>query len=108
MSAEKNGTQYVREMSATFREIAEKSPFETIKDRLLALAQEMEPLATKLYFKTQKGTEDMEALTEKFAEVPNQLAACQDTAAAEALCQPFYDKLEQIIKHVKTMKVRMT
>ncbi len=108
MSNEKNGTQYVREMCVTFREIAAATPFEEVKQKLSALAQELEPLATKLYFKTQKGTEDMEALTEKFAEAREQLTTCQEAAAAEELCSPFYDKLEQIIKHVKTMKVRMT
>jgi hypothetical protein len=77
-------------MCETFREVAKKTPFEAVKAKLISLADTMEPMATKLYFKTQKGTEDMEAGT------------------AESFCIPFYDKLEKIIKHVQTMKVRMT
>ncbi len=108
MSEEKTGTQYVREMCETFKEIAKVTRFETVKEKLNSLANELEPLATKLYFKTQKGTEDMEELTKKFAEMKSKLEACQEAGSAESMCIPFYDKLEKIIKHVKTMKVRMT
>lgn len=108
MSEEKTGTQYVREMCETFKEIAKTTKFDAVKEKLNTLAQELEPLATKLYFKTQKGTEDMEDLTQKFEEMKSKLAACQEAGSAESMCIPFYDKLEKIIKHVKTMKVRMT
>ena len=49
----------------------------------------------------------MEELSNKFEEMKAKLAVC-DEAGAESMCIPFYDKLEKIIKHVKTMKVRMT
>jgi hypothetical protein len=91
-----------------FREHAEETKFPAIKEKLLSLAGELEPLATKLYFKTQKGTEDMEALVAEMEELKGKLAVCQEAGAAESMCIPFYDKLEKIVKHVKTMKVRMT
>jgi len=108
VSEEKSGTQIVREMSETFREVAKTTPFEAVKAKLNTLADTMEPMATKLYFKTQKGTEDMEEMNRLFADLRSKLAACQEAGAAESFCIPFYDKLEKIIKHVQTMKVRMT
>jgi hypothetical protein len=50
----------------------------------------------------------MEELTKEFEDMQSKVAACQEAGAAQAFCVPFYDKLEKIIKHVKTMKVRMT
>jgi hypothetical protein len=108
VSEEKTGTQLVREMCQTFREVAETTQFDAVKEKLISLADDLEPLAKKLYFKTQKGTEDMEALTKEFEDMQGKVAACQEAGAAQAFCVPFYDKLEKIIKHVKTMKVRMT
>jgi len=108
VSEEKTGVQYVREMCETFKEIATTTKFDAVRDKLDALAKELEPMATKLYFKTQKGTEDMADLTVKFEELKSKLGACQEAGTAEGMCIPFYDKLEKIIKHVKTMKVRMT
>jgi hypothetical protein len=108
VSEEKTGTQLVREMCQTFREVAETTQFDAVKEKLISLADDLEPLAKKLYFKTQKGTEDMEALTKEFENMQGKVAACQEAGAAQAFCVPFYDKLEKIIKHVKTMKVRMT
>ena len=107
MSEHKSGTQYVREMCQTFRKVAETTKFDAVKEKLTSLADSLEPIATKLYFKTQKGTEDMAVLSKKFEEMKAKLAVC-DEAGAESMCIPFYDKLEKIIKHVKTMKVRMT
>ncbi len=108
MSEEKTGTQLVREMCQTFREVAEATPYDTVKEKLVSLADALEPLDKKLYFKTQKGTEDMQELTKEFEELQGKLAACQEAGAAQAFCIPFYDKLEKIVKHVQTMKVRMT
>lgn len=108
MSDQKTGTQMVREMCQTFREVAESTSFDTVREKLTSLADTLEPIATKLYFKTQKGTDDMEELTKQFEELKGKLAACQEAGAAESFCIPFYTKLEKIIKHVKTMKVRMT
>jgi hypothetical protein len=108
VSEEKSGTQIVREMCQTFREVAQATRFDSVKAKLSSLADMMEPMATKLYFKTQKGTEDMEEMTKLFDDLKAKLAACQEAGAAESFCIPFYDKLEKIIKHVQTMKVRMT
>jgi hypothetical protein len=108
VSEEKTGTQLVREMCQTFRDVAETTQFDAVKEKLISLADDLEPLAKKLYFKTQKGTEDMEALTKEFEDMQSKVAACQEAGAAQAFCVPFYAKLEKIINHVKTMKVRMT
>jgi hypothetical protein len=102
------GTHYVREISQMFKDIAEKTQFPDLKEKLTSLANEMEPLATKLYFKTQKGTEDTERIAAEVAEVQGKLAECEQAADAEAVCNPYFEELEKIIKHVKTMKVRMT
>ncbi len=108
MSEQKMGTHYVREMCQTFREIADKSSVDTLKDKLTGLAGEMEPLATKLYFKTQKGNEDMKKAAEDLEGMKDKLAAAADQAAADALVGSLIEMLEKTIKHVKTMKVRMT
>ncbi len=108
MSEQKTGTQLVREMCQTFRDVAETTQFDAVKEKLVSLADSLESIAKKLYFKTQKGTEDMEELTKEFNAMQSKLGACQEAGAAQAFCTPFYDKLEKIIKHVQTMKVRMT
>lgn len=108
MSEQKMGTHYVREICQTFRDVSEKTSFSDVKERLLSLTNNLEPLAKKLYFKTQKGTEDMEQLAAAAEALDEKLAACETAEQAGDVCQPFHDKLEQIIKHVKTMKVRMT
>jgi hypothetical protein len=102
------GTHYVREICGMFREIAGETQFPDVKEKLTAMAGELEPLATKLYFKTQKGTEDTERLAGEIAELKGKLAACQQAEDAEGVCSPYFEELEKIIKHVKTMKVRMT
>ena len=66
MSEEKTGTQLVRDMCQTFRDVAETTQFDAVKEKLISLADDLEPLDKKLYFKTQKGTEDMEELTKEF------------------------------------------
>jgi gas vesicle protein len=95
-------------MCKTFRETAETTQFDAVKEKLNSLADTLEPMATKLYFKTQKGTEDMEEMTKQFEDLKGKLAACQEAGAAQNFCIPFYDRLEKIMKHVRTMKVRMT
>ncbi len=50
----------------------------------------------------------MEQLAAAAEALDEKLAACKTAEEAGDVCQPFHDKLEQIIKHVKTMKVRMT
>lgn len=108
MTEQKMGTHYVREICQTFREVSEKTSFPDVKEGLLSLANELEPLAKKLYFKTQKGTEDMKELSGAAEALNEKLAACKTAEEGGDVCQPFYDELDQIIKHVKTMKVRMT
>jgi hypothetical protein len=74
----------------------------------MTLCGELEPLATKLYFKTQKGTEDMEEMAKEIEEVKSKLLACAQVEAAQSMCNPFFVKLDKMIEHVKTMRVRMT
>ena len=108
MSEQKMGTHYVREICQNFREITEKTSVDALKDTLTGLADQMEPLATKLFFKTQKGNEEMEKAAQEVEAMKDKLAAAQDQAEAEAMIAPLADKLAKTIKHVKTMKVRMT
>ena len=108
MSEQKMGTHYVREICQNFRGIAEKTSVDTLKDKLTGLADQLEPLATKLFFKTQKGNEEMEKAAKEVDGMKDKLAAAQDQAEAEAMIGPLADMLEKTIKHVKTMKVRMT
>lgn len=102
------GTNYARDLIEQFRATAEKTDYPEVKEKLTAVCNDLEPLVKKLYFKTQKGTEDMKALAEAASDLDAKLAACQAAEEAEGVCQPFFDELDKIIKHVKTMKVRMT
>jgi hypothetical protein len=102
----KMGTQYVREVAELFRKAAPDCKHADIKAKLVSLADEIEPLAGKLYFKTQKGTEDMVAVAEKVQGLGDKLAG--DEASAQAFCGPIFAELSRLIELVKTMKVRMT
>jgi hypothetical protein len=102
------GTHYVREICQTFREIAEKTSFPDVKEKLVSLANEMEPIAGKLYFKTQKGTEEMVEMAGQLGDFANQLNGASDAEAAQNICEPFLGKIEKSVKAAKTMKVRMT
>ena len=108
MSQQKMGTHYVREISQTFREVAEKTSFPDVKEKLISLADEMEPIAGKLYFKTQKGTEEMVEMAGELGEIVNQLNGAADADAAQSICNPYFTKIEKSVKAAKTMKVRMT
>lgn len=107
MAEQKMGTHYVREIVELFRETAAETDFPKIKEKLESLAAELEPLATKLYFKTQKGNEEMEKLAGELSDLKAKLAAC-DEAGAQSFCIPYFTQLDKTIQHVKTMKVRMT
>ncbi len=107
MSEHKMGTHYVREVAEMFRATAASCKFDGLKSKLESLANDIEPLAAKLYFKTQKGTEDMEKISGEMGDLKSKLAS-MDQAAAESFCKPFFDQLDKIVQHVKTMKVRMT
>jgi hypothetical protein len=102
------GTHYVREICQNFKEIAEKTSVDPLKDKLTGLAGQLEPLATKLFFKTQKGNEDMKKVAEEVEGMKDKLVAAKDQAETDAIMGPLADTLEKTIKHVKTMKVRMT
>lgn len=108
MSQQKMGTHYVREICQKFREIAEKTSFTDLKDKLVSLANEMEPIAGKLYFKTQKGTEEMVEMAGELESIVDKLNSCEDADTAQSICNPFFTKIEKSIKAAKTMKVRMT
>ncbi len=108
MSEQKMGTHYVREIAENFRDAAAECAFPEVKEKLLSLAGTLEPLATKLYFKTQKGTEDMERMATELSGIKGTLSACTDAGAAADVCNPYFSKLDQVIHHVQTMKVRMT
>ena len=108
MSEQKMGTHYVREICQNFREVAEQTSLDGLEERLTGLADQLEPLATKLFFKTQKGNEDMQKAAAEVEGMKPKLAAAQDPAEADALIGPLAETLEKTIKHVKTMKVRMT
>ncbi len=108
MNEQKMGTHYVREVCETFRDIAGKTQYPAIKEKLLSLCDEFEPLATKLFFKTQKGTEDMEEMARDVEDMKQKLLACEQVEAAQSMCIPFFTKIEKMIEHVKSMRVRMT
>jgi len=103
----KMGTQYAREIAQLFRTTAATCKYEGIKQKLLSVADELELMAPKLYFKTQKGTEDMEQIAAELGDFQQKLAAC-DEGGAESFCIPVFAKIEPILTQVKTMKVRMT
>ncbi len=108
MSQQKMGTHYVREICQAFREVADKISFPDIKEKLIALADEAEPIAGKLYFKTQKGTEEMVEMAGELEDFVNQLNDASDAEAAQNICNPYLAKIEKSVKAAKSMKVRMT
>ncbi|MBI5444871.1 MAG: hypothetical protein HY900_27115 [Deltaproteobacteria bacterium] len=108
MSEEKMGTQYAREIAQLFRETAGECKYPTVAEKLTGVAGELETLAGKLYFKTQKGTEDMQKIASDLANFRGALAACNEAGAAQSFCLPVFARIEPILQHVKTMKVRMT
>jgi hypothetical protein len=107
MSEVKMGTQYVREIAGNFRKAAESCQYAEIQSKLVSLATEMEQLAGKLFFKTQKGTEDMAALAKRLDTFGGNLAG-KDQAGATSYCTPIFSEIEQTLTTVKNMKVRMT
>jgi hypothetical protein len=107
MAEVKMGTQYVREIADSFRKAAAECPHGDIKAKLGSLANGMEQLAGKLFFKTQKGTEDMAALAKRLEPFGANLAG-KDQAAAESYCTPIFTEIESTLEMVKNMKVRMT
>ncbi len=107
MSEVKMGTQFVREIADGFRKAAAGCQYPELQSKLVALAGDMEQLAGKLFFKTQKGTEDMAALAGRLQTFGGTLAA-KDQAGATSYCAPIFSEIEQTLTMVKNMKVRMT
>lgn len=107
MSEVKMGTQYVREIAQNFRKAAADCPHPEIQSKLVSLAGDMETLAGKLFFKTQKGTEDMAALARRLETFGSTLAG-KDQAGAASFTAPIFGEIEQTLEMVKNMKVRMT
>jgi hypothetical protein len=102
------GTHFVREICQNFKEIADETSVDALKEKLTKLSGELEPLAGKLFFKTQKGKETMEQAAGEVEGMKAKLTAAKDEAEAEGLIGPLFETLEKTIHHVKTMKVRMT
>ena len=107
MSETKMGTNYAREIAEAFRKEAPQCKNDGVKQKLVSLAGELDQYCTKLYFKTQKGTEDMQALGAKVDGLGGKMAGF-DAAAADGAYTPICNEIERILQHVKTMKVRMT
>ncbi len=107
MSEVKMGTQYVREIAENFRKAAASCQYADIQSKLVSLADEMEQLAGKLFFKTQKGTEDMAALAHRLESFGGTLGS-KDQDGAASYCAPIFTEIEQTLNTVKNMKVRMT
>jgi hypothetical protein len=105
---QKMGTHYVREACQTFREIAAQSKFPVIKEKLTDLADRFEPMAGKLYFKTQRGTEDMREMAKEIEDFKGKMLACSQIEEAQSMCLPFFAKLNKALEMVETLKVRIT
>ncbi|MDJ0667675.1 MAG: hypothetical protein QNJ61_10360 [Desulfobacterales bacterium] len=106
--AEKMGTHFVREICQDFKDIAAETSVDALKEKLTKMAGDLEPLAGKIFFKTQKGRETMEQAAADLEGIKAKLTAAKDEAEADGLIGPLFETLEKTIKHVKTMKVRMT
>jgi hypothetical protein len=108
MADVKMGTQYLREMVQVFTEIAADNKFPEISAKLLALNPKLEIVCTKIYFKTQKGNEQMEKMAAEMGDLKAKIAGCADLAAAKAIADPFISTLDELADFVAAMKVRMT
>jgi hypothetical protein len=108
MADAKMGTQYLREMVQVFTEIAADNKFPELSAKLLALNPKLEIVCTKIYFKTQKGNEQMEKMAADMGDLKAKLAGCADAAAAGALLNPYIKTLDELADFVAAMKVRMT
>jgi hypothetical protein len=108
MADAKMGTQYLREMVLVFSEIAADNKFPELSAKLLALNPKLEIVCTKIYFKTQKGNEQMEKMAADMGDLKAKLAGCADAAAAGAVLNPYIKTLDELADFVAAMKVRMT
>jgi hypothetical protein len=104
----KMGTLYARDMIQDFREITADNKFPELSAKLTALADKLEIVCGKIWYKTQKGNEYMEKMAIDMDGFKGKVAACADAAAAEAFAAPFIKSLDDTANMVMEMKVRMT
>ena len=108
MAEAKMGTAYAREMIEAFREIAADNKFPELSGKLTALADKLEIVCTKIWYKTQKGNEYMAKVSDDMGDFKGKVAGSADAAAAEAYAAPFIKSLDDTANMVMEMKVRMT
>jgi hypothetical protein len=108
MAEVKMGVQYAREIIQNFREIAAENKFPELSARLVKVADELEVVHTKIYFKTQKGNGQFEQMAGALANVKATVAGAADLAAAKAFLDPYLKTIEEVSDMVANMKVRMT
>jgi hypothetical protein len=108
MAEVKMGVQYAREIIQNFREVAAENKFPELSARLVKVADELEVVHTKIYFKTQKGNGQFEKLAGELANVKATIAGAADLAAAKAFIDPYLKTIEEVSEMVANMKVRMT
>jgi hypothetical protein len=108
MAEVKMGVQYAREIIQNFREIAAENKFPELSTRLAKVADDLEVVHTKIYFKTQKGNAQFEQMAGELANVKATIAGAADLAAAKAFIDPYLKTIEEVSEMVANMKVRMT
>ncbi len=108
MAEGKMGMHYAREIIQNFREIAADNKFPELSARLVKVADGLEVVHTKIYFKTQKGNEQFEKMAGELANVKATINGAADEAAAKAFIDPYLTTLEEVTDMVMNMKVRMT
>ena len=108
MAETKMGMHYAREIIENFREVATDNKFPELCARMKKVADGLEVVHTKIYFKTQKGNEQFEKLAGELADVKARIAGAADEAAAKAIMDPILKNLEEVTDMVMNMKVRMT
>jgi hypothetical protein len=108
MAEVKMGTHIAREMIETFREIAADNKFPDLSAQLVALADKLEIVCPKIWYKTQKGNEYMAKMSDEMGDLKGKVAGCADAAAAQALAAPLIKSLDDTANMVMEMKVRMT
>lgn len=108
MAEVKMGVQYAREIIQNFREVAAENKFPELSTRLTKVADDLEVVHTKIYFKTQKGNAQFEQMAGELANVKATIAGAADIAAAKAFIDPYLKTIEEVSDMVANMKVRMT
>lgn len=108
MAEAKMGVHFAREIIQNFREVAAENKFPELSERMKKVADELEVVHTKIYFKTQKGNAQFEQLAGELANVKATIAGAADIAAAQAFIDPYLKTIAEVSDMVANMKVRMT